>query len=329
MKYPPKPPVPSTVGRTNRRHWRSFGDDRKAAGNPARNDISQFFEKIIRALARSETEITPDVDRPANRHFRSVNGVAHDDQLSFGWDNRENALADQASFPRWKRILDIACILLTLPCWLPLMLVVAAGIKIASAGPAFYRQERVGYRTNRFMIFKFRTMHVNAETRTHEDYFAHLMRTDCQMTKLDAGGDARLIACGRFLRASGLDELPQIFNVLWGEMSLVGPRPCLPNEFQRHETWQQQRFNAPPGLTGYWQVNGKNKTTFKEMIAMDIFYARNMSVWLDLRIILKTIPTLIWQTLESRTSLPRESRQKPIQQTLPTTESLNGGVKKI
>ena len=234
-----------------------------------------------------------------------------------------------ARIPRWKRLLDLSCIFLTLPCWLPLAILVMLWIKIASAGPFFYRQERVGYRTNRFMMFKFRTMHVNAETRTHEDYFAHLMRTDCQMTKLDAGGDARLIACGRFLRASGLDELPQIFNVLWGEMSLVGPRPCLPNEFQRHETWQQQRFNAPPGLTGYWQVNGKNKTTFKEMIAMDIFYARNMSVWLDLRIILKTIPTLIWQTLESRTSLPRESRQKPIQQTLPTTESLNGGVKKI
>lgn len=323
MKYPPKPPVPSTVGRTNRRHWRSFGDDRKAAGNPARNDISQFFEKIIRALARSETGITPDVDRPANRHFRSVNGVAHDDQLSFGWGNRENVLTDQASFPRWKRILDITCILLTLPCWLPVMLVVAAGIKIASSGPAFYRQERVGYRKKRFMIFKFRTMYVNSETQTHEEYFAHLMRADCPMRKLDAEGDFRLITCGRFLRASGLDELPQIFNVLRGEMSLVGPRPCLPNEFQRYDMWQQQRFDAPPGLTGYWQVNGKNNTTFSEMIAMDIFYARNLSVWLDLKIMLKTVPTLIRQTLESR----KRACQQTIQQAASASE-LNEAAKK-
>jgi lipopolysaccharide/colanic/teichoic acid biosynthesis glycosyltransferase len=221
-------------------------------------------------------------------------------QSRFPRTNRQ-WIFDGAEFfhiPRWKRILDLTCIFLTLPIWMPLMILLMLWIKIASRGPVFYRQERIGYRTNRFMIFKFRTMHVNAETRTHEQYFARLMQLDCPMTKIDAGGDSRLIRYGRFLRASGLDELPQIFNVLWGQMSLVGPRPCLPNEFQRYETWQQQRFNAPPGLTGYWQVNGKNKTTFKEMIAMDIFYARNMSVWLDLRIILKTIPTLIWQTVE-------------------------------
>jgi exopolysaccharide production protein ExoY len=323
MKYPPKSPVPSSLGRTNRRRWRSFGDDRKAIAPPARNDITQFFEKIIRALTRSETEITPDVDRPANRHFRSVNRVAHNDQLSFGWGNRENALADQANFPRWKRILDVICILLTLPCWLPLMLVVAAGIKIVSSGPAFYRQQRVGYRKNHFMIFKFRTMHVNSETRTHEEYFANLMRADCPMKKLDAEGDFRLIRGGRFLRASGLDELPQIFNVLRGEMSLVGPRPCLPNEFQRYDIWQQQRFDAAPGLTGYWQVNGKNKTTFREMIVMDIFYARNLSVWLDLKIMLKTVPTLIRETLESR----KKACQQAIQRK-PIPANLNGAVKK-
>ncbi len=209
--------------------------------------------------------------------------------------------------PRWKRILDVTCILLTLPCWLPLMILIMGSIRFISPGPIFYRQERVGYRRKRFMIFKFRTMHVNTETRTHEEYFAHLMHVDCPMAKLDGKGDSRLIACGRFLRASGLDELPQIFNVLRGEMSLVGPRPCLPHEFQRYKAWQQQRVSAPPGLTGYWQVNGKNKTTFKEMIAMDIFYARNMSVWLDLTIMLKTIPALIEQILESRGRPLRES----------------------
>ena len=137
--------------------------------------------------------------------------------------------------PRWKRILDIACIVLGLPFWLPITIAVMAFVRLASPGPIFYRQERVGYRQRRFMLFKFRTMHVNADTGTHKEYFAQLIREDCPMAKLDASGDSRLITGARFLRASGLDELPQIFNVLRGEMSLVGPRPCLPNEFEHYQ----------------------------------------------------------------------------------------------
>jgi len=152
-------------------------------------------------------------------------------------------------------------------------------------------------------------MYVNAETRWHEEYFADLMRSECPMTKLDAVGDIRLIPGGRFLRASGLDELPQIFNVLRGEMSLVGPRPCLPREFERYQPSEQRRVNALPGLTGYWQVNGKNNTTFKEMIDMDLFYVRNMSIWLDLTIMLRTIPTLIKEVLNR----PRTARDRPSQ----------------
>ena len=211
--------------------------------------------------------------------------------------------------PRWKRILDVTCILLTLPCWLPLMILIMGAVRLSSPGPLFYRQERIGYRGRRFMMFKFRTMHIGAETKTHEEYYAYLMRADCPMAKLDAQGDSRLIACGRFLRASGLDELPQIFNVFRGEMSLVGPRPCLPNEFQRYKRWQRERVNALPGLTGYWQVNGKNETTFSEMVAMDLFYSRNMSVWLDLAIMFKTVPALIGQALESRKR--RNGRSRP------------------
>jgi len=215
--------------------------------------------------------------------------------------------------PRWKRVLDLTCIVIALPIWLPVILVVTAWIAIGSRGPIFYRQERVGYRRNCFKIFKFRTMHVGAETQTHAEYFARLMEENCPMTKLDAAGDPRLIACGRFLRASGLDELPQIFNVLRGEMSLVGPRPCLPHEFKRYSIWQQERVNALPGLTGFWQVSGKNKTTFSEMIAMDIFYARNMSLLFDLKIMVKTIPALIGQTRESRKTFPVGPRPVVVQ----------------
>ena len=200
-------------------------------------------------------------------------------------------------FPKWKRVLDLTFVLITLPFWLPLILLVMAVIRLSSAGPIFYRQERVGYRRKRFMIFKFRTMYVNAETRTHEEYFARLMRDEVPMTKLDAAGDSRLIPGARFLRASGLDELPQIFNVLLGDMSLVGPRPCLPCEFNCYEPWQQRRVNSPPGLTGHWQVNGKNKTTFNQMIFLDLFYVDKMSIWFDLRIICKTMPVLISETI--------------------------------
>jgi len=207
-------------------------------------------------------------------------------------------------FPRWKRVLDLACIAFALPCWLPLMFLVGLGIRILSPGPIFFRQERVGYQGRRFLCLKFRSMKVNAETQMHERYLAELMQADCPMTKLDASGDPRLIPFGRILRATGLDELPQILNVLRGEMSLVGPRPCTPKEFENYGLCQRERFNAPPGLTGYWQVNGKNDTTFSEMIAMDIHYARNMSPRMDLWIMLKTVPVIAREVFGSRIGTP-------------------------
>jgi exopolysaccharide production protein ExoY len=143
-------------------------------------------------------------------------------------------------------------------------------------------------------------MEVNVETRSHELHLQQLINSDCPMTKLDASGDPRIIFGGRILRAMGLDELPQIFNVLRREMSLIGPRPCTVNEFQCYKTWQEERLEALPGLTGYWQVNGKNKTTFTEMIELDIYYARNLSLAMDLAIIVKTVPTIFAQVLESR-----------------------------
>jgi len=198
----------------------------------------------------------------------------------------------------WKFALDITCILLALPIWAPLMILLILVTRIGSPGPIFYRQERVGVGGKHFSIWKFRTMQVSAETQTHEQYFYELMRVDRPMTKLDAYGDQRLAPFGRFLRASGLDELPQIFNVLCGEMSLVGPRPCTPNEFAHYEPWQRARVNGLPGVTGHWQVNGKNKTTFNEMILMDLFYLEDMSILLDLKIILKTGAVIAGQLLE-------------------------------
>ncbi|MBV8901362.1 MAG: sugar transferase [Verrucomicrobia bacterium] len=217
-----------------------------------------------------------------------------------------------SEIPAWKRSLDFVCILLSLPVCLPLMICIALWIKIVSPGPVFYRQERVGYRGRRFMILKFRTMKVNVETLSHERHLEQLMQANCPMTKLDAG-DPRIIRGGRILRAMGLDELPQLLNVLSGEMSLVGPRPCTVPEFERYQPWQRERVDAPPGLTGYWQVNGKNKTTFIEMINMDIFYARNMSLGMDLEIILRTFPALLTQVVDTRSKKrARKEDEKPV-----------------
>ena len=214
----------------------------------------------------------------------------------------ESALpvASARRVPRWKAPFDLTCILLALPLWLPLMLLLMLVTRIASPGPVFYRQKRVGLGGKHFLIWKFRTMKVNTNTQRHERHFEELIRTNCVMTKLDTEGDPRLAPFGRILRATGLDELPQIFNVLGGDMSLVGPRPCLPNEFVNYQPWQRERVNGLPGLTGLWQVNGKNKTTFNEMIKMDVFYLNNMSLLLDLKIMLKTGAAIAREVLQSQ-----------------------------
>jgi lipopolysaccharide/colanic/teichoic acid biosynthesis glycosyltransferase len=214
-----------------------------------------------------------------------------------------------AALPIWKRLLDLFIVALLFPFWLPIMTLSALWVAITSPGPVFYRQPRIGFKGRRFMLIKFRTMKVNAETHVHEAYLEHLIASDRPMIKLDATGDPRLILGGKFLRATGLDELPQIFNVLKGEMSLVGPRPCTVIEFERYAPEQRARANALPGLTGLWQVNGKNRTTFREMIEMDIFYSRNISLSLDLKIILRTPPAILGQFFDSVQPLSRSSAQ--------------------
>jgi len=241
----------------------------------------------------------------------------------------EFPVAPARRVPGWKSALDIICILLALPIWLPLIILLIVITRLASPGPIFYRQKRVGLGGRHFSIWKFRTMKVSAETQTHEDYFHELMRGDCPMTKLDAYGDPRLAPFGRFLRASGLDELPQIFNVFCGEMSLVGPRPCLPSEFAHFQPWQRERVNALPGLTGYWQVNGKNKTTFNEMIAMDLFYLKNISFLLDLKIIFKTCAVIAGQLFESRPAAEPLRQSAGLGSRPPTLRSLTQSARKV
>jgi lipopolysaccharide/colanic/teichoic acid biosynthesis glycosyltransferase len=202
--------------------------------------------------------------------------------------------------PLWKRGLDITCILIGLPLLIPLVVGIGLLIKCVSRGPMIFLQERVGYRGRRFICFKFRTMKVGSDVGLHRSHVAELMRSNVPMVKMDTKDDRRLIPLGSLLRATGLDELPQILNVLGGQMSLVGPRPCLVYEYENYSLSQKQRFNALPGLTGLWQVCGKNKTTFSEMIALDIAYSENKSLRLDLQIMMKTLPVVVSQFREAR-----------------------------
>jgi len=202
--------------------------------------------------------------------------------------------------PTWKRAIDLACCLVALPFLCLITVLATVVLNLTSPGPVFFRQERVGYKGKRFMCFKFRTMHVGADTKSHQAYLNGLQGSNAPMVKLDAKGDARLISGGWLLRATGLDELPQIINVIRGEMSIVGPRPCIPYEYERYEDWQRKRFNAVPGLTGLWQVSGKNRTTFDEMIRLDIRYSETSSFWLDSRIIFMTVPALLVQLADTR-----------------------------
>jgi lipopolysaccharide/colanic/teichoic acid biosynthesis glycosyltransferase len=194
-----------------------------------------------------------------------------------------------------KRFVDLSLCFLALPFLLLITGVLALHLALTSPGPVFFRQDRVGHRGRKFSLYKFRTMKVRSETDSHRNHFATLVRSNEAMQKLDARGDSRLITGGWLLRSSGLDELPQIINVMRGEMSIVGPRPCLPYEYEHYTPLQRQRFDCLPGLTGLWQVSGKNRTTFEEMVALDVDYTRRCSLTLDLKIVALTIPALCVQ----------------------------------
>ena len=190
-------------------------------------------------------------------------------------------------FPFWKRAIDIVFSL----CWLilsfPVFILISVIIKIVSPGPVFYKQERVGYLGERFLIWKFRTMKYNADTSLHQDHMKNLIQNGKPMEKLK--DDNRIIPFGNFLRNSCLDELPQLINIFRGEMSLVGPRPDIPESVRYYKQWHTKRLETVQGLTGLWQVSGKNNTTFDEMVRLDISYIEKRSFLLDIK--------LMWMTL--------------------------------
>ena len=188
-----------------------------------------------------------------------------------------------------KRAADLFFATLLLVLTLPLMLVMALLIRLDSSGPAVFRQTRVGRGGRPFTVFKFRTMHQDAEQRQEE--LTGLNEASGPLFKIKQ--DPRRTRLGRFLRRTSIDELPQLYNVLRGEMSMIGPRPALPSEVQQYQAWHMKRLETWPGLTGLWQVSGRSELSFDEMVLLDIYYIENWSPLLDLKIALKTIPCLV------------------------------------
>ncbi|MFA6963746.1 MAG: sugar transferase [Patescibacteria group bacterium] len=202
----------------------------------------------------------------------------------------------------FKRIIDLVLSSIGIVIASPIMLVVALMVKFTSKGPILYRQERVGLDAN-FMFYKFRSMKL--EDCVGEDYggeAAEKKWEDLNKNSNEADGpvfkiknDPRITSVGRFIRKTSLDELPQLFNVLKGDMSLVGPRPPLESEVKQYNDWQKQRLGVKPGMTGLWQVSGRSSISFDEWVRLDAYYIENWSIWLDLKIIVRTFLVVIFR----------------------------------
>lgn len=189
-----------------------------------------------------------------------------------------------------KTIVDLAVAAILLIMLAPLFIAVSIAIKLTSPGPVFFRQVRYGLRGREFKMYKFRSMWVDAERRMDE--IRHLNEMSGPVFKIMR--DPRVTSVGRFLRKTSLDELPQLINVLKGEMSLVGPRPPIPSEVREYERWQRRRLSMKPGLTCLWQIKGRNRIEFEKWMELDLQYIDNWSLGLDLKIILKTVPVVLF-----------------------------------
>ena len=203
----------------------------------------------------------------------------------------------EKKLPIWKCAMDFVLVMVTTPITIPISLLICLYIKLVSHGPILFKQERIGLGCKPFMCYKFRSMQVNTTDSIHQSHLTNVIVNEKPMKKIDKV-DSRLIPGAKLLRASGLDELPQLINVLKGEMSIVGPRPCLRYEFQHYKRTDRHRFGVLPGLTGLWQVSGKNDTTFREMVSLDVLYAKKYSFLMDLGIVISTIPSMLYQVLK-------------------------------
>jgi lipopolysaccharide/colanic/teichoic acid biosynthesis glycosyltransferase len=200
----------------------------------------------------------------------------------------------------FKRFVDFVGAGVGLALLSPLLAALAVAVKLSSRGPVIYRQERVGQRGQRFLMYKFRTMNDGNDPRDYQEYLRSFIREGAAASVAADGTkiykpprDPRVTRVGAWLRRLSLDELPQLWNVLRGEMSLVGPRPCLPYEWDLYDPWQRRRLDVLPGCTGLWQVRGRSRVTFDEMVLLDLYYAHRGTLFTDARLIAQTIPVML------------------------------------
>ena len=231
--------------------------------------------------------VYPNLTTSDEEHVFPLDPLLHPDLLS----NRMT----RSHFQTVKRGMDIVFSALLLTLLLPLFALIAVLVKLSSPGPVFFNQLRVGHLLKPFTIYKFRTMHATADHQVHHDYVSWFItasdhvQAEEKPVVFKLTNDSRITPIGRFLRRTSLDELPQLWNVLIGDMSLVGPRPPIPYELQQYKPWHKCRLlEAKPGMTGLWQVAGRSRTTFDEMVRLDLQYARTMSLWTDIKILLAT-----------------------------------------
>ncbi len=285
LAYPPDTPINDPHEHDTETHDSEQGADRRHEGNGHH--------------ANGNGNGNGATGQNGNGHHRESHLQDFGD-LSIRLRSRHMADVMGRPLPLWKRSLDILGAGIGLLLLSPLLLLIAAAIKITSPGPIFFKQERIGYLGRPFLFWKFRSMRHNYNPVEHQKHLETLIAeengSEKPMVKLDKGNPA-ITPIGRLLRLSSLDELPQLINVLRGEMSLIGPRPCLRYEAEKYLCWHSRRFDVVPGMTGLWQVNGKNRLTFKEMIRYDIEYARHCSFLLDMKILLQTLPT-IWNDIK-------------------------------
>jgi len=196
-----------------------------------------------------------------------------------------------------KRAIDVAGSGFLLMLLSPVLAIIAIAIKLTSKGPVVFRQERLGQFGSRFQCLKFRTMYANNDPKIHQEYVQRFIAGQAEAEHKESGkpavfkikNDSRVTSIGRLLRKTSLDELPQFWNVLMGEMSLVGPRPSLPYEFEIYDIWHRRRvLEVKPGVTGLWQVSGRSRTCFDDMVRLDLRYSQSWSIWLDVKILLQT-----------------------------------------
>ena len=288
--------------------------------NTRETDIKGWLENDVIGLILPDTDgrgVQKYIEKIRNGNgglaFSAVTGTYPDDlfhKLLADESSQPNLFPinlDESEEPRkielaLKRAVDILGATVGLILFSPIMLVTSLAIKLTSPGPVIFTQNRFGKKGARFPFYKFRSMYWNVDDQIHQEYVTNLIKGNHE--KINQGdeeeplykikSDPRITRIGRIIRKASIDELPQFFNVLKGEMSLVGPRPPIPYEVEKYEPWHLRRIlEIKPGITGLWQVDGRSKTSFDDMVRMDLRYVQSRSLWLDIKILLKTVRAVI------------------------------------